>query len=254
MSIVRQGSAALGNNGGSTNTFSASYTVNAASNYLVVPSFGPQASATATAVYGGESMTLLGYVAGNVPNVSGSTYLWGLANPPTGANTLLITTDVTGYIVPLAIDYSGVGSAGNVLTYTNQTTSETSISAPGTVSVADSVLIGYICDGLWIMGTASSTALNLVLQDSFPISAYFDATETGTGSVPNTFSWTPSNYINAIVAALAPVSMGSPFSGPPFGFAQSLGVGDILGGLTARALLRNSKVTRRDLMTGRGLL
>lgn len=115
MAIAYQGSADLGNNSGSSNSLTASYTVNAASNLLVVGFLGDLTSGNddiTGVTYNGVSMTLAKKYGPTESPVIRNQYIYFLVNPATGANNVVISSTNTKYIIAVAADYSGAATSG----------------------------------------------------------------------------------------------------------------------------------------------
>jgi hypothetical protein len=113
MPISFVGASDLGNNGGTTNTLSTSYTVGSGSNRLLAvgligDSFGGSDDITSV-TYNGVSMTL---AAKHTTGGERNTYLYYLLNPASGSNTVAITSTNTHYLLAGAADYDGVRQSG----------------------------------------------------------------------------------------------------------------------------------------------
>lgn len=103
------GSADLGNNGGTTSTYTAPYSVGSGTNrLLVVPFNGDLTSGVddCTGVtFNGVSMTL---ARKSTQNTAGRIkYLYYLANPTSGTHNVVITCSSNHYILAIAVDYQG---------------------------------------------------------------------------------------------------------------------------------------------------
>jgi hypothetical protein len=135
MAIAFVGAADLGDNGGTTNSLTVSYTVGATSNRLFIAVTGDQVSGGFNDITG---VTYAGVSASLVTSVTSGlgermTYLYTLASPATGANNVIVTSTNNHYLLVGAADYSGVstgaldaqiGSTDSVLedTYTSSIT------------------------------------------------------------------------------------------------------------------------------------
>ncbi len=100
-----------GNNGGSGNTRTFSHTTGSGTDrYLLVGVIGDVTSGAndpVSVTYNGVSMTLLD----SMKAVNGGNrynYVWGLANPASGAHNVVVTFTGSHYILTGAIEYSGV--------------------------------------------------------------------------------------------------------------------------------------------------
>jgi hypothetical protein len=139
--IARRGSQDLGNNGGGANPFTVAYTVNAASNALVlvvVGGYGVGVQDVSSATYGGVTMTVAGSQVAVVLNNTRCMVMFYLSNPggwgATLTNNFVITKAAPQgdtFIIPVAADYSGVNSLdGAVQTPNSGGAGVTSLSAP----------------------------------------------------------------------------------------------------------------------------
>lgn len=197
MAIAYQGSADLGSNGGS-GTFTGSYTVNAASNLLIVGFLGDLVTGNddITAVtYNGVSMTLIAKTTtGNSVRFS---YLYALANPAAGANNVIITSTSSHYLLPLAADYSGASSTPDASTTFVQPLSGTvtqTIAGNAPSSNDWGILIGG-CDAGTIAGGTGATlrthdaAFNslAILDTNGPVSGSYSMTwQPGASNIQTT--------------------------------------------------------------------
>jgi hypothetical protein len=140
-SISWVGAADLGNNGGTGTSYTQSYTVGTGSNrFLVVAFLGDViggADDITGVTYAGAAMTLLmKYTAGAAGN-NRFQYVYGLANPASGANNVVISYASVHYILALAANYAGVaqgtpavdGSGTNYVTATSLPLTFTTIAA-----------------------------------------------------------------------------------------------------------------------------
>jgi hypothetical protein len=140
--ISFQGDGDLGNNGGTTNSLSGSYSVNASSNFLVVVVATLGADDVTGVTYNGVSMTK---AVQNDAMTGGleHTALWYLANPATGSHTLAISRTSFAYILAVGADYSGMATTGQPdNTGVNQASAAT-VTSSLTVNTANSwILVG----------------------------------------------------------------------------------------------------------------
>ena len=117
--IAFDNSADLGNNGGSTSSYTtANYTVGAGSNMaLVIDLTGDTASDNITGVtWNGNALTLINKRQGTRWN-----YAYILLNAPSGTGTVTVTAGTAHYLIVVAASYSGVGSVDNNGTFTSAT-------------------------------------------------------------------------------------------------------------------------------------
>lgn len=129
---------------------SRSVTVDASANYLLVAMNARAGITTRTVTYAGASMTELGAsVGGGGIDVI---YLFGLANPATGANTLAWTVDSTPTGVISALPVIGANPAsplhdqgGGVFVVTNGQNPGTAGSTGTVVSAVGELIVGAIC-------------------------------------------------------------------------------------------------------------
>lgn len=123
MAIAFNAAADLGNNGGTSNNLSASYTVGSGANRLLVvavmgdiPSAGGGTGYDDVSVtYAGQALTLAAknLCAGAAyPAADRFIYLFFLPNPTAGANTVAVSATNAHYLAALAADYSGVAQGG----------------------------------------------------------------------------------------------------------------------------------------------
>ena len=100
-------------------TLSWNHTIGATANYVVMAiSHLTNGASTYTAKCGGVTMTLLGITL-NYQTSPGphSTYVYGLANPPTGTQSMTFQTSANyNYVAGNSVAYSGVGSVAGVFT------------------------------------------------------------------------------------------------------------------------------------------
>jgi hypothetical protein len=100
-----------GNNGGSGNTRTFSHTTGSGTDrYLLVGVIGDVTSGAndpVSVTYNGVSMTLIDSMKA-VQGGNRYNYVWGLANPATGAHNVVVTFTSAHYILTGAIEYSGV--------------------------------------------------------------------------------------------------------------------------------------------------
>ena len=117
MPIAFVNSADLGNNGGSTNSLSASYTVGSGANRLLLIGFegditGSGADDITGVTYNSVSATLLAKVTTGTSGSNRYHYLYGLLAPTSGANTVQITSTSNHYLMACVVEYSGVSQFG----------------------------------------------------------------------------------------------------------------------------------------------
>lgn len=140
-SIAFGGTAAIGNTTSST-TFTASYTVQSTSNFLVIGAVGDTASNLVTGItYNLVAMTQL--IALN-PGSTGQRwmYFYYLVNPATGANNAIMSASSSITMRMVGCDYSGVNSVTPIDNSTSTTTaSASSMSYPLTTSQSNAWIV-----------------------------------------------------------------------------------------------------------------
>jgi hypothetical protein len=143
--IAFQGSGDLGNNNGSTDSLSGSYTVNAASNLLVVAVATLGADDVTGVTYDGVSLTK---AVQNNAQTGGleRTALWFLVNPPTGSNTLAISRTSSAFILAVAADYSGAATTGQPDNTGVNQASASSVTSSLTMNTANSWIMAAACE------------------------------------------------------------------------------------------------------------
>lgn len=113
MAIAFVAAADLGNNSGSTNSLTASYTVGSGSNRLLVVQVLGDVAAGADDItgvtYNGVSMTL---AAKQVATGDRNEYQYYLIGPASGANNVVVSCTGTHYLLVGAADYTGVSATG----------------------------------------------------------------------------------------------------------------------------------------------
>lgn len=133
MAITFNGSSDLGNNGGSGN-LTVAYSVNAASNLLVIAAVGTDGVAdNITGItYNTVAMTRIASIAQNVGGQTRWTSMWYLLNPATGSNNVVCTV-TSNYCLLTAADYGGVAGLD-----TSTTTVATGTSITGSITPSQS--------------------------------------------------------------------------------------------------------------------
>jgi hypothetical protein len=196
--IQRLGSADLGNNTGAAGPWTVSYSVNAASNCLVVSvtgGYGPAVDDITGVTYAGFPMIKAGYAAGSASPVQRSQYAWYLFNPVTGTNSLVFTNNASGsdtYFMAVAADYSNVKTSGldaGGMSYTQSASG--SLAAAGNVNTAGAWVVS--CFGGGTVNNATNDKLTQAVKGAaYNCPFIFDsnAAVASTGAYPNTFSFT----------------------------------------------------------------
>lgn len=147
-----------------TNTLSWSHTASG-TNPAVIVGVASGTDCTLTATYGGVAMTALGKAESGTIGGSGFVQLFGLLNPPTGAQTVTVTASVSSIsLIGGSISYTGVQSFGTAVTgsFGDNATLPTSVSltVPGTTS--GNIVVDAVATGT---GVTSSTATNRWLHN-----------------------------------------------------------------------------------------
>lgn len=221
MAIARQGSATVAANTSHTST--PSYTVNAASNLVVVVIANPNTGGQVTGItYGGTSMTIKAF-----EDTTDATWitLGYLLNPATGANNFAVSGLTAGSMNVFAADYSGIGAAdGGFVTNNASTASVTS-----NVSLTNTnewVMCGAICGHLT---NVFQTTANLTIEQqnqAFLSSGFYDSNAGfGSGTVGFVTTITGSSprqwvVLQAFTAASAGTTITADFSTPFESLAQ----------------------------------
>ena len=225
MTISRGNKADLGNNGGTTNSLTAAYTVNASSNWLFVGFLGDVTTGNddiTGVTYNSVSLSLVAKKTTGLGTGDRFLYLYGLQNPTAGAShNVVISCTNNHYLLGLAIDYIGVGSLG--------TAAQGSIAYPisgasTTLTVNTAVTVAGSWD-LWLQGMVDNnggvgggwgtmTSTNLTFEQSQSASGFSEpnfwdsngTVSTGTFGANNTGSQTSTNNVSiyAISVALQP--------------------------------------------------
>lgn len=139
MAIAYSSSAGLQSNSGTSHTFP--ITCGGADRFLVVYPMTAAARSISSVTYAGTGMTF------KVKTTTGGqeVHVYYLANPATGENNVVVTTDASTYCYPTAVSYTGVdqttptGASGN----SNGTTPSLTL----TTTAADSWLVMGVRDG-----------------------------------------------------------------------------------------------------------
>lgn len=189
-----------------------SHTISGSNTYLVVPIFESTTDTVTGVTYNGVAMTLL------APTVKGGSIwnssLWGLANPTTGTNNVIVSRSGGSTINVGSISYNGVDGTSSVnATATDTQGSVTSITATLTTTVDDCWLVANFAG---ISNLAASTGSTF--RESFSGTDSSSATNTydsgatigtaGSKSMTVTRGTGPSS--NSFIIALAPFTATSP--------------------------------------------
>lgn len=254
MSIAFNAAADLGNNGGTTNSLTASYTCGSGSNrLLVVGLVGDTDNGNddiTSVTYGGVAMTLAKKSASATGGTLRYDYIYYLLNPASGANNVVINCTNNHFLLAVAADYTGVKQSGQP----DATTTQTSGSAVTSLTTS----ITTVADNCWAVlleqqdktgatPTAGAGATRRTFGASFNQPALFDSggAITPAGSYSMTTNYGIADLITHVIASFSPAGGATcPRT------LLTMGVG--CGIAAAKAIERNALVTRRGL--ARGLL
>jgi hypothetical protein len=145
------GPSSAGQSGTLTASITWSHTCAGANRYAVVcASFGTSGSdagITLSATFGGTSMASLGVVHSN-NGTSGFVQLFGLVNPATGANTVVVTASSgTNDIVGGSISFTGVHQTTPVGTAVTNFGAATPATVAVTGTTAGNMVVDAVCNG-----------------------------------------------------------------------------------------------------------
>lgn len=210
--IAFDAAADLGNNSGS-GTFTNAYTVGSGSNrYLIIAFLGDTASDDITGVtYNGVSATLL--TKNTNLDSARFVYVYGLANPASGSNTLSITSTNSHYIIVTAESFSGVAQTGQPDSSgiaSTTATGFTGVAVSTTVVAANSWVVGVFGVRFTSGGGGNNTASGLTVRVNnaqFNDIALFDsngAVSTGSFSSAMSQDAGSSSGFDGILVSLSP--------------------------------------------------
>jgi hypothetical protein len=200
----------LGNNGGSTTNLTVSYTVSAGSGRLLVIGFSGDgvggADDIVSVTYGGQACTSIASGVG-FGSINGErfSYLYRLANPPTGANNVVITFSSVHYILAGVAEYSSFGALDNSANSVDTVVEDTYTSSI-TVDAANSWVISFAqCSGSSVSGGTNATLRTF--EGAFTSWGLFDSNAglaAGSRSTTTTIVQTASFGQIKILASFAP--------------------------------------------------
>lgn len=207
------GSADLGNNGGTTSSLTASYTVGSGANRLLVVLFNGDLTNGGVddcsgVTFNGSSMTL---ARKSTQNSNGRIkYFYYLASPASGSHNVVITCSSNHYILALAADYQGfAGTLDN--TVINTTPNTTSLTT--TLTVAANTWAILLEDNYGAATPAAGSGATFrIVGAAFKQPAIFDSNGTlsaGSYSMTTTASDGGTDGIDHIMASF-PVTPGAP--------------------------------------------
>lgn len=155
-------------------------------------------SATTTCKVGSTAMTAFG--ANPIDNNGSYCYGFSLLNPPTGTQTITVTTAASssGYLTGGSISFDGAGSLGFPVAITNQTSTSLSLDPGGVASTSMVVAFGGFGDspaGDLTTGTSRFTAVGAGSSGG-PNGNSACGTNVGSGAVAVTWSGLPSGDTN----------------------------------------------------------
>lgn len=184
-----------------------SHTCSGSSLALVVAVVGDGTDKIVGVSYGGVAMTL---VAKAVLGSARWNYLYYLANPATGANTVAASASSNSYIEINAASYTGVSASGQPGAFVTDT---------GTSSASSrSTSVTTVADASWVLGVAFGTSgavtagANTTRRTSNLVAAIMDSggPVSPAGSRALAYSQASSSSIGAILMALAPGAAAGP--------------------------------------------
>lgn len=179
-------------NGATSVSFS--YTASGTNRYVIVYSYDEAGNTTSGVNYGSTAMTLLDHVSRN-PNVGTlEIYAWGLANPPSTAQTVTITragtsTKVGGYAISYK-DAQQETTPDSTATGNGSGSSSTTVSATITTTRPNTAISGFsVMDNGGISGGTNLTLLSgsgggygLFEASTFPLTSAGSYTGTSIGT------------------------------------------------------------------------
>lgn len=198
----------LGNSGGGSSSFTASYTVGSGSNrLLVVAVAGDSSTDKITGVtFNGTSMTLANKVQGGR-----WLYLFYLLNPDSGTHNVVVSASSADFILAAAADYIGVAQSGqpdNTTTAHKGATGSDTLTATLTTVVDNCFTIlasqGFSSGAAPLAGTGS---LRRIFGVAFGYPGIFDsnAPKNPAGSTSMEWHWATSNHeMASVMASFAP--------------------------------------------------
>lgn len=187
---------------GSGNTLTFSFTTSGTNRYLLVAGIITGNNSITGITYGGVAMTQIATV--DTSNVSGGqiAYMFGLANPASGANNVVCTGSATATLAFVASSYTGAQQTDTL----EASGTATGASGTGTKSITT------LTDNDWLVGWArgqsnASASTNTVFRPADNAGmAMMDtnAAQTPAGSYSLNFTTASNNNWGIIVAALKP--------------------------------------------------
>lgn len=196
--VISVGNAASGGFTTAASTYTASYTVGASSNYLVVCVVGDSTSDKVTGVtYNAVSMTLLKKL--NAGTTLGWISVYGLASPSTGAHNVVISASGScsnlGFV---AVDYLSVSSSEPDSTLSATTANASSVTTNYTPVAANTWALQFSINTQGQQTSISSGALRVFAPISAPAPTLsWTGTSSGSqnyGSVTTALRFTPGTY------------------------------------------------------------
>jgi len=191
------------NNGNTPATgLSNSFTVNSGSNvcaFAIISDdadFGNYSSGTTAVTYGGVSMTKVGRATGTDSySDAGAVDVWWLGNPPTGSNTLVLTSPAGYEVVVNMVSFTGANTStcvrsGSYVSATSTSQVKTTGNHTVTSSLGDLTLSAVVTIGS--AGTVTQTG-NTLDGSAFDSDGYYgfasDHSTVSATSVTHDFSW-----------------------------------------------------------------
>lgn len=207
------GPSVAGSGGSSLASTSWSHTCTGSNRVVVVGvavGVQPDAGVTATATYNSVSMTSLGLVHSDNSN-AGFVQLFGLVNPPTGAQTVLVTPSATATLSAGSISFTGASGFGTAVTAFGSSAAP-SVAVTGTTS--GNMVVDAACCGS-TAGFSSSTQTNRWLKNTDGATGAGDgagSTAAAGGSVTMSYAITSDFWgvvaVEVIAATNAPPAPG----------------------------------------------
>jgi hypothetical protein len=219
MAIAFQGAAFIGE-ASNTTSLTEPYTVNAASNFLVIGVEGDRLgdfinTGGGGVAYAGVNMTFAGKTSGDPPQSAGNqryVYVYYLLNPATGTNNFVITASGTcDVLLATAADYSGVGGYDT----NNITAAASGTSLSSTITTAN--------DNEWLIIFSRSASCNTATITGGVVRAFdttFDDHLLGDSNGPESPAGSPytltvnnanaSGYFTNIMIAVYPAATAPP--------------------------------------------
>lgn len=184
MTITFDNAADLGNNGGTTNSYTAAYTVGVGTNRILFVGIVGDASPAGhdditTVTYGGVALTFLAKQAG-VATLNRNTYLYFMVNPASGSNNVVVSCTNNHYLIVGASSYAGAAQTGQPDVISNTLGAlGTSTTTANIVTVTNNDWVVYFRSGTGgpdtPSGGAGATRRSFAAAASFRLWGFYDS-------------------------------------------------------------------------------